>query len=66
MNLKHSLFFEVYFIDFDREREKEREREYGRGRDRDRERIPSRLCTISMEPDKRLVDLSRNKSWTLN
>ena len=25
--------------------------EQGRGRERRRERIPSRLCTVSMEPD---------------
>ena len=26
----------------------------GRGRERERERIPSRLCTVSSEPDVRL------------
>ena len=36
------LYFIIYF---------EREREQGRGRERGRERIPSRLCTVSTEPD---------------
>ena len=38
----------------EREREREREREtarWGRGRERGRERIPSRLHTVSAEPD---------------
>ena len=34
-----------------REREKERAHKWGRGRGRGRERIPSRLYTVSMEPD---------------
>ena len=35
----------------EREREKEREREEGAERERERERIPSRLCTVSSEPN---------------
>ena len=35
-----------------REREREREKVPGRGRERERERIPSRFCTISVEPDR--------------
>ena len=38
------------FIYFERGREGGRERE----RERERERIPSRLCTVSAEPDVRL------------
>ena len=41
-------FFNVYLFIL---REKEREREQGRGRHRGRERIPSRLYTVSTEPD---------------
>ena len=37
------------FIHFERERE--RERESRGGAERERQRIPSRLCTISAEPD---------------
>ena len=29
----------------------EREQEQGRGRERGRERLPSRLCTVSAEPN---------------
>ena len=39
----------------------------------ERERIPSRLCTVSVEPDMRLeltyfeiMTLAKTKSWTLN
>ena len=37
----------------ERERQKERNREckQGRGKERGRERIPSRICTVSTEPD---------------
>ena len=42
--LKYFLSLLIYF-------EREREREQGRGRERGIERIPSRLRTISMEPD---------------
>ena len=38
------------FIYFQRERERERERMWGRG-EREGERIPSRLHTVSIEPD---------------
>ena len=34
-----------------RETEREREHEQGRGRERGREKIPSRLRTVSKEPD---------------
>ena len=42
------------FCLFERERERERERAHKQGgaeREKGRERIPSRLCTISEEPD---------------
>ena len=43
--------FIIYF-----ERERERENQQGRGRERrgERERVPSRVCTVSTEPDKGL------------
>ena len=43
------FIFDVYLFIL-RGRERERERELGRARDRGRERIPSRLCTDSVEP----------------
>ena len=51
MHLSLSLFFLVYlFILRERERERERDlkHEWGRGK-REGERIPSRLCTNSVE-----------------
>ena len=49
---REKVFFKN-FIYFEREREREREREnkQGRGAERGGERIPSRLCTISVELD---------------
>ena len=35
----------------ERETERQRDRERERKRERERERIPSRLCTVSAEPD---------------
>ena len=43
-------FFYVYLFIL-REREGGRASEQGRGRERERQRIPSRLCTVSVEPD---------------
>ena len=45
--LKLFLSFYLFIVD----REKEREREGEGQRERDRERIPSRLCTVSTEPN---------------
>ena len=47
------FFFNVYLFIFERERERERERDskQGRGRERGRQRIPSRLLTVSTEPN---------------
>ena len=47
------VFFLSSFIYFERERERERECMcvQGRGRDRGKERIPSRLHTVSTEPN---------------
>ena len=47
LSLSHTFslyLFKVYF-------EREREREQGRGRRREREKIPSRLCSVSAEPN---------------
>ena len=44
----------IYF-----ERERERAHKQGRGRERERERIPSRLCTVSTEPDVGLGPIKR-------
>ena len=42
------FFLSLFIIYLERERETERER---RSRETGRERIPSRLCTVSAEPD---------------
>ena len=39
--------------------EREREREQVRGTERGREKIPSRLCTVSMETDAELERVNR-------
>ena len=44
-------------------RQRERERERDRDRDRERQRIPSRLHTVSMEPDAGL-ELTNHKIMT--
>ena len=44
-----SVLFFLMFICFEREREQEHKQR--RGRERGRERIPSRLCTVSTDPD---------------
>ena len=56
----------MYF--WERERKRERKHEWGRDRERGKERIPSRLHTVSAEPDVGLQltnlrdhDLSRNQ-----
>ena len=36
---------------FEGEKERETECKWGKGKERGRQRIPSRLCTISTEPD---------------
>ena len=49
-----NLFYFLKFISFERERERERDRKKawgGGGAERRRDRIPSRLHTISPEPD---------------
>ena len=52
MFLPFSFFnFKKYFLFIFREKERACEQELGRGRERGRERIPSRLCTFSVEPD---------------
>ena len=45
-------FFNVYLLF-------EIEREWGRGRERGRQRIPSRLCTVSTEPNMGLELMKR-------
>ena len=57
----------------EREGERMREHQWGRGRERGRERIPSRLRTVSTEPDMGLKLTDREirasakiKSWMLN
>ena len=45
------FFFLSLFIYFERERGRDREREWRRARKRGRGGIPSRLCTVSKEPD---------------
>ena len=47
----HSFLFSLKFIYLFWERERVSKHKQGRGRDRGRERIPSRLCTVSTEPD---------------
>ena len=39
------------FILTERQKERNRECKQGRGKERGRERIPSRICTVSTEPD---------------
>ena len=56
------FFLNVYLLIL-REREREREREQRRGRERGKERIPSRLCTVSAEPNMGL-DLTNCKIMT--
>ena len=55
------FFFE--FIYFYREREREsastRKHEQGRGREREKDRVPSRLCSVSVEPDKGLESMNQ-------
>ena len=58
----HEVFlFFIYLSLFIFERETENEQ--GRGRESGRERIPSRFCTVSMEPDVR-VKLSNHEIVT--
>ena len=45
------LFVKCLFIYFKEERESACKHKLGRGRERGRERIPSRLHTVSAEPD---------------
>ena len=59
--------FLIFFTYFERERERERDAERGR------ERIPSRLCTVSTQPeggleltDCEIMTRAKIKSWTLN
>ena len=66
--LRSSPFFLSLFISFERERE----HKWGRG-ERGRERIPSRLHTVSAEPDvwlnlmnHEIVTWAEIKSWALN
>ena len=47
-----TFFIFSLFIYFERDRERDREdSEQGRDRERGTQRVPSRLCTVSVEPD---------------
>ena len=68
-----SLFLVYFFILRERKRERERAPAWGRGIERETKRIPSRLCTVTTEPDAglaftncKIVTWAEIKSWTLH